>query len=573
MKEQFADLVAKTNALVEYMNMNKKKVVTNKEINKIPPSSSKKPEMPQRAVNKYYDVIMKVKNRVSKSNVNTKTELMNLLSEIQKMVIVNNKVKVIESPNNYQKIMIKYAEYIRKLKDEIVPSVILFSSMSNSENNLKKLVPNFSGNNLAVVPVPKNAKNAKVIFQNYFDKNIQKDCVDVFFLGPTGAGKTYISKLFYEFVTGKKVNQQMLIGLLRSQYVTAYYPKFDFVKKDNDKRAKVFIRECTDLRDDSELTYGEYTKKYIKPTVYNTESSRAHLMYSLPPVKGMKMIVGGMPGKMFNIIDLCGIESPVKMSLKAFGFNIMEILNVNLSFLYGMFSPSSSANIAEIIDYMTEKPEERKRDREKGMIGKMKKSVNKSNNKNIKTMWRILEDDIKDISDLYIFLFLSRTLKFFEKGKQKNNNKTKNSKEQEYKMAFFKQMSEDPEIKVGDIETGVLVNLFKKHSEVLKKYTLAKYMFEMFKRCLESIYIEDSLSNVKKVFKPEINKKLSVIKNVNVSFSETSLLSNFIKNKNRKSKKYLLGVVNPTVENKDIKEYHINILNNFKNLSNKKNIG
>ena len=567
MKEQFADLVAKTNALVEYMNMNKKKVVTNKEINKIPPSSSKKPEMPQRAVNKYYNLIIKVKNRVSKSNVNTETELRNLLSEIQKMVIDNNKVKVIETPNNYQKVMIKYAEYIKKLKDGIIPSTILFSSMSNSVSDLKKLVPNFSGNNLAVVPVPKNAKNSKVIFQNYFDKNIQKDCVDVFFLGPTGAGKTYISKLFYEFITGKKVNQQMLIGMLRTQYVSAYYPKFDFVKKNGDKKVNVFIRECVDLRDDRELTYGEYTKKYIKPTVYNTESSRAHLMYSLPPAKGMKTIAGGMPGKRFNIIDLCGIESPVKMSLKAFGFNIMEILNVNLKFLYGMFSPTSSANIAEILDYMTENPEERKREREKSMIEKMKRSANTSTDKNLKTMWGILKDDIKDISDLHIFLFLARTLKVLTKGPPKNNNKTQNSKEQEYKMAFFKQMSEDPRIEVGKIKTGVLGNLFKKHSEVLKKYTLAKYMFEMFKRCLESIYIEDSLSNIKKVFNPNIKKELSVVKNVNVSFSETSLLSKYIQNNNRKSKKYLLGVVNPTVENKDIKEYHIKMLNNFKKLT------
>jgi hypothetical protein len=567
MKEQFADLVAKTNALVEYMNMNKKKVVTNKEINKIPPSSSKKPEMPQRAVNKYYNLIIKVKNRVSKSNVNTETELRNLLSEIQKMVIDNNKVKVIETPNNYQKVMIKYAEYIKKLKDGIIPSTILFSSMSNSVSDLKKLVPNFSGNNLAVVPVPKNAKNSKVIFQNYFNKNIQKDCVDVFFLGPTGAGKTYISKLFYEFVTGKKVNQQMLIGMLRTQYVSAYYPKFDFVKKNGDKKVNVFIRECVDLRDDRELTYGEYTKKYIKPTVYNTESSRAHLMYSLPPAKGMKTIAGGMPGKRFNIIDLCGIESPVKMSLKTFGFNIMEILNVNLKFLYGMFSPTSSANIAEILDYMTENPEERKREREKSMIEKMKRSANTSTDKNLKTMWGILKDDIKDISDLHIFLFLARTLKVLTKGPPKNNNKTQNSKEQEYKMAFFKQMSEDPGIEVGEIKTGVLGNLFKKHSEVLKKYTLAKYMFEMFKRCLESIYIEDSLSNIKKVFNPNIKKELSVVKNVNVSFSETSLLSKYIQNNNRKSKKYLLGVVNPTVENKDIKEYHIKMLNNFKKLT------
>ena len=568
MKEQFADLVAKTNALVEYMNMNKKKVVTNKEINKIPPSSSKKPEMPQRAVNKYYNLIIKVKNRISKSNANTETELMNLLSEIQKMVIVNNKVKVIESPNNYQKVMIKYAEYIKKLKDGIIPSTILFSSMSNSVSDLKKLVPNFSGNNLAVVPVPKNAKNSKVIFQNYFNKNIQKDCVDVFFLGPTGAGKTYISKLFYEFVTGKKVNQQMLIGMLRTQYVSAYYPKFDFVKKNGDKKVNVFIRECVDLRDDRELTYGEYTKKYIKPTVYNTESSRAHLVYSLPPAKGMKTIAGGMPGKRFNIIDLCGFESPVKMSLKAFGFNIMEILNIDLMFIYGFFSTSNSSNISEILDYMTEDVKERKRDRENGMIAKFDKTVNKKDTKpEIKKFWKILKKSIVDISDLHIFLFLARTLKVLTKGPPKNNNKSQNSKEQEYKMAFFKQMSEDPGIEIGKIKTGVLGNLFKKHSEVLKKYTLAKYMFEMFKRCLESIYIEDSLSNIKKVFNPNIKKELSVVKNVNVSFNETSLLSNFVQNNNRKSKKYLLGVVNPTVENKDIKEYHVKMLNNFKKIT------
>jgi hypothetical protein len=217
---------------------------------------------------------------------------------------------------------------------------------------------------------------------------------------------------------------------------------------------------------------------------------------------------------------------------------------------------------------MTEDVKERKRDRENGMIAKFDKTVNKKDTKpEIKKFWKILKKSIVDISDLHIFLFLARTLKVLTKGPPKNNNKTQNSKEQEYKMAFFKQMSEDPGIEVGEIKTGVLGNLFKKHSEVLKKYTLAKYMFEMFKRCLESIYIEDSLSNIKKVFNPNIKKELSVVKNVNVSFSETSLLSKYIQNNNRKSKKYLLGVVNPTVENKDIKEYHIKMLNNFKKLT------
>lgn len=563
MKEQIADLIAKTNALVNYMEENKKKAKELREIDKIPQTTSQNPKLHQEAVEQYFKLIKGIQAHIEKTDVDTGSELLELLTAIQKMVVDNfnkNKIKVISSPNNYQKIMMKYVEHIRHLRDGILPSVILFSSMSNTKNNIKKLDPNFSSQNLTVVPVPKNAKNSKAIFKNYFSSNIQKECVDAIFVGPTGAGKTYIAKLFYEFLTGTKVNRK-IGGILRSQYVSAYYPRFDFIQMGG--KAKICITECEYTRNKKEITYKVYEEKFIRPTVYNEESSRAHLMYSLPVMKGLKLgFMSGVPNKVFNIVDLCGIENPNEMSLRAFGFYILRMLNVDLFFLNGLFPSGASSSISRLMLYIKKPIKNRVTSTEKGMIDNIVKFIDQSDN-SIKKFWKLVKNDVVTISDFIIFCILSRTMLNIKTGKQAENIKAVNSNKQRYKTAFFEQMARDPSVKVGNVG-GILGKLFKNHNESLKNYTIGNYMLQMFKRCLESLYIESSLSEIKTIFKPSVKKNLTTIKNINVS-AKTGMMKK--KLKSRKSKKYLIGVVNPTVTNNDIRKYHKNIVNNFKNLT------
>ena len=567
MKEQVADLIEKTNAVIQYMEMNKKKITEPKEINKIPQNTTKKPEIHQEAVERYFKLIKGVQKYIEKTNVNTGSELLELLLNIQTMVTENfnkKKFKVISSPNNYQRVMVKYANYVRSLRDGLLPSVILFSSMSNTKNNIKKLSPTFSSKNLTVVPVPKGITNSKAVFQNHFSSNIQKECVDAIFLGPTGAGKTYIAKLFYEFLTGTKVNKR-IGGILRTQYVSAYYPRFDIIQ--SGKNAKICITECADTRNKQEITYCKYESRFIRPTVYNDESSRAHLMYSLPVMKGMKLgILSGVPNKVFNIVDLCGIEDPNDMSLKAFGFYIFRMLNVELTFLNSLFPTGSYSSIDRLKLYLKKPIKDRVRSTEPGIIKNIVKYMDQSKDiahESMKKFWNLVKDDVLTISDFIIFCVLSRTMRNIKTGTQSENLKAVNSNKQRYKTAFFEQMGKDPSVKVGKVE-GVLEELFKPHSDTLKNYTLGNYMFQMFKRCLESLYIERSLSEIKTIFKPSVKKNLTVIRNVNIG-GKTGMMTKFLKS--RKSKKYLLGVVNPTVKNNDIKKYHKMVINNFVNLT------
>ena len=567
MKVQFNDLIKKTNAVINYMEKNKIRMTTNREINKIPPTGSKKKEIHQKAIKNYYNLIRGVQSLIQKTNVNTGVELSELLMDIRAMIVNqmnNKKLKEIESPNNYEKLIKKYLEYIKKLRDGLVPKIYLFSSMSKSVNNIKKLKSTFNSKNLKVIPVPQNTKKPMEIFGSIFiDKdNIQTKCFDIVFIGPTGGGKTYISKMFYEFVTGQAVNKK-IGGVLRSQYVTAYYPRFDFVQTKRGENARIKITECVDTRNKRELTYDVYEKKYIKPTVYNEESSRAHLMYSLPPMKGMKTIMGNVPGKMFNIFDLCGMEDPEEMSKRAFGFSIYEMLNTDLFFMHSLLPSGAASSISTLMQYLQKPPKQRVTYGEKRIVQNIIRFLDSSKDKaheSLKNLYKSTTREIETVADLVVFCIVARTMQDIKTG----NMNTQNANAKAYKLAFFSEIQKNPNTKVKSVKNELLKKLFLNHNNALKEYTIGNYMIQMFSRCLESIYIKHSLYSIRKSFKPNIKNNLTVINKVNVN-ATTGLIPKFL-NSRKQSEKYLFGVVNPTVTNGDIKKYHVKMINNFENM-------
>ena len=114
-------------------------------------------------------------------------------------------------------------------------------------------------------------------------KNKKK--LNLFFIGPSGSGKTF---LFNKYL-GKKITK-----------VTAYYPTFDY----NLKSGTLTISDTS-----KEMYYSEFKERFIRPTPFNPESSRAHMSYQNGDV---------------TAFDLAGTENPMAIMYKSLGYNIFE---------------------------------------------------------------------------------------------------------------------------------------------------------------------------------------------------------------------------------------------------------
>ena len=82
--------------------------------------------------------------------------------------------------------------------------------------------------------------------------------------------------------------------------VTAYYPTFDY-----DLQSGILT-----ISDTSEqMSYGQFQQRFIRPTPFNPNSSRAHMSYKNGDV---------------TAFDLAGTENPIAIMYEALGYNIFE---------------------------------------------------------------------------------------------------------------------------------------------------------------------------------------------------------------------------------------------------------
>jgi len=127
--------------------------------------------------------------------------------------------------------------------------------------------------------------NIKSIVNDYTSIEPKKN-LNLFFIGPSGSGKTF---LFNKYL-GKNI----------SGMVTAYYPTFNY-----DLQSGILT-----ISDESEqMSYGEFKQRFIRPTPFNPNSSRAHMSYQNGDV---------------TAFDLAGTENPMAIMDKALGYNIFE---------------------------------------------------------------------------------------------------------------------------------------------------------------------------------------------------------------------------------------------------------
>jgi hypothetical protein len=151
--------------------------------------------------------------------------------------------------------------------------------------------------------------NIKSIVSDYTSIEPKKN-LNLFFIGPSGSGKTF---LFNKYL-GKNI----------SGMVTAYYPTFDYNLQSG----------ILTISDESEqMSYGKFKQRFIRPTPFNPNSSRAHMSYQNGDV---------------TAFDLAGTENPMAIMDKALGYNIFE------KQYWEKFSSASVSDIAQRRQTQTE---------------------------------------------------------------------------------------------------------------------------------------------------------------------------------------------------------------------------
>jgi len=470
-----------------------------------------------------------------------------------------------------------------------LPEIVLFVNESNSNNNIATF--NASKNEgFEVARVQSGPINPNLFSEilGPFKESPKKE-LDIFMLGVTGSGKTTLVDSLYQYVTNVKIDRK-IGGVFRAQKVSVFKPIFD-VFMDDQNKTRILISEKYSERD---TTYDNYVEKFIRPTPFNPESSRAHVVYTLPPMRGGNTLSKGPLGKgvsTLNIVDLCGNESPIAMSMACFGMNIFEHMGNPVSYLQSILPKSKYPQIVSSVDalanYAITPFEERTPKKENKLVNNLLTAINKVTDKKIKFLFN-RNPLPTTIFEIFILINLCKFIK-------------------ESPDVQFTRMMQNPNLKISnqDQDPPKVVKDFIKSAPKVGDYSVAKYMYEMTKRCFEGLYITRSLEELKTVFNPRdfasvkniVNKNdttLEILKNLNnknnfkgysialdnlkkqvkvnktliINSTESTQLSEVFRSKT--SKKFLFAVVNPKRGNINKHKKTINTIRRIKNI--KKNV-
>jgi len=604
----------KTNNVITLLN-------TLKPNNVIPPNGSTVASKYRNALVDYRNLLVKLKNSklVSEMNINSAKNAIakkykisvNSLNALLSTTVANNAnndtkkdivlraIQIIKSTKN-ETVNIKnlseleswiadpnikkFNTAIKPILEKIfnIPEIVLFLNESTSNNNIATFGAS-KNEGFEVARVPPGAVNKQVFYKILlpFTEPPKKE-LDIFMLGVTGSGKTTLVDSLYQYVTNVKIDRK-IGGVFRAQKVSVFKPVFN-VFMDNQNKTRILISENYSERD---TTYDNSVKNFIRPTPFNPESSRAHVVYTLPPMRGGNTLLKGPLGKgvsTLNIVDLCGNESPIAMSMACFGMNIFEHMGTPVSYLQTISGTKILTGLNDLTQYIIKPFNKRKQSDEDKIVKNVLNDLKKIPDDRIKTMFNQIKPET--IFEIFVMINLCK----FIKAKPDDE---------------FTRMMQTPNAKIARLNPPDVVKKFIADTPQIKEYSVAKYMFEMSKRCFEGLYITRSLEELKTVFNPRdfasvkniVNKNdatLEILKNMNeknnfkgysialnnlkkqINVSKTLVINSIESTKlsevfrSKKSKKFLFAVVNPKRGNMNKHKKTINVIRRIKNI--KKNI-
>lgn len=574
------------NALVDYRNLlvklRENKLVSEMNINSAKNAIAKKYKINVNSLNALLSTIA-----VNNANNDTKKDI--VLRAIQIIKSTKNETVNIKNLSELESWIAdpnikKFNTTIKPILEKIfnIPEIVLFLNESTSNNNIATFGAS-KNEGFEVARVPPGAVNKQVFYKILlpFTEPPKKE-LDIFMLGVTGSGKTTLVDSLYQYVTNVKIDRK-IGGVFRAQKVSVFKPVFN-VFMDNQNKTRILISENYSERD---TTYDNYVKNFIRPTPFNPESSRAHVVYTLPPMRGGNTLLKGPLGKgvsTLNIVDLCGNESPIAMSMACFGMNIFEHMGTPVSYLQTISGTKILTGLNDLTQYIIKPFNKRKQSDEDKIVKNVLNDLKKIPDDRIKTMFNQIKPET--IFEIFVMINLCK----FIKAKPDDE---------------FTRMMQTPNAKIARLNPPDVVKKFIADTPQIKEYSVAKYMFEMSKRCFEGLYITRSLEELKTVFNPRdfasvkniVNKNdatLEILKNMNeknnfkgysialnnlkkqINVSKTLVINSIESTKlsevfrSKKSKKFLFAVVNPKRGNMNKHKKTINVIRRIKNI--KKNI-
>jgi hypothetical protein len=574
------------NALVDYRNLlvklRENKLVSEMNINSAKNAIAKKYKINVNSLNALLSTIA-----VNNANNDTKKDI--VLRAIQIIKSTKNETVNIKNLSELESWIAdpnikKFNTAIKPILEKIfnIPEIVLFLNESTSNNNIATFGAS-KNEGFEVARVPPGAVNKQVFYKILlpFTEPPKKE-LDIFMLGVTGSGKTTLVDSLYQYVTNVKIDRK-IGGVFRAQKVSVFKPVFN-VFMDNQNKTRILISENYSERD---TTYDNYVKNFIRPTPFNPESSRAHVVYTLPPMRGGNTLLKGPLGKgvsTLNIVDLCGNESPIAMSMACFGMNIFEHMGTPVSYLQTISGTKILTGLNDLTQYIIKPFNKRKQSDEDKIVKNVLNDLKKIPDDRIKTMFNEIKPET--IFEIFVMINLCK----FIKAKPDDE---------------FTRMMQTPNAKIARLNPPDVVKKFIADTPQIKEYSVAKYMFEMSKRCFEGLYITRSLEELKTVFNPRdfasvkniVNKNdatLEILKNMNeknnfkgysialnnlkkqINVSKTLVINSIESTKlsevfrSKKSKKFLFAVVNPKRGNMNKHKKTINVIRRIKNI--KKNI-
>ena len=574
------------NALVDYRNLlvklRENKLVSEMNINSAKNAIAKKDKISVNSLNALLSTTV-----ANNANNDTKKDI--VLRAIQIIKSTKNETVNIKNLSELESWIAdpnikKFNTAIKPILEKIfnIPEIVLFLNESTSNNNIATFGAS-KNEGFEVARVPPGAVNKQVFYKILlpFTEPPKKE-LDIFMLGVTGSGKTTLVDSLYQYVTNVKIDRK-IGGVFRAQKVSVFKPVFN-VFMDNQNKTRILISENYSERD---TTYDNYVKNFIRPTPFNPESSRAHVVYTLPPMRGGNTLLKGPLGKgvsTLNIVDLCGNESPIAMSMACFGMNIFEHMGTPVSYLQTISGTKILTGLNDLTQYIIKPFNKRKQSDEDKIVKNVLNDLKKIPDDRIKTMFNQIKPET--IFEIFVMINLCK----FIKAKPDDE---------------FTRMMQTPNAKIARLNPPDVVKKFIADTPQIKEYSVAKYMFEMSKRCFEGLYITRSLEELKTVFNPRdfasvkniVNKNdatLEILKNMNeknnfkgysialnnlkkqINVSKTLVINSIESTKlsevfrSKKSKKFLFAVVNPKRGNMNKHKKTINVIRRIKNI--KKNI-
>lgn len=334
---------------------------------------------------------------------------------------------------------------------------------SGSVNDVSKVIDKLSSTELPMPGVDRVKQN------------------NVFFTGPSGSGKTTFVDKYVE--------------KLGSYKLTCFAPEIAFdggqivTSKSNPMGTRKYERVI--FKTEKSVILGsvsEFKARFVRPTPFNKESSRTHLIYNANGI---------------YVYDLAGKENPIDMSIRALGFNIFDKdIQPETMRSHKVLSGTFRKDYPPFANHLNAKTPF-----EEFICSYIWNIFKNPNDASDSTAYKKIKSEIKKDKGFFVDITQLKLTPY-----------SKNYPEQ--KKAIFDNYVND-KIKIVPNDMKIFQEKSSAQNQAIlgkPDVSLAQFLFDTLSRCIEGYYINMTLHEIRHVFAPDLfpsfNNYMKFTKNI-----------------------------------------------------------